>query len=113
MSPKIGEKPKSYEDIVRKTVVDPDSSARPTVGQERAAREGYRALDPEETELQERLLRVLASAGPSMAGVTVEVVRNLVTLRGRVATAAALHTLEDIVARVPGVDTVHDQVVIG
>jgi osmotically-inducible protein OsmY len=113
MAPKMGEKPKSYEDIVRKTVVDPDSSARPTVAQERAAHEGYRALDAEEGQLQERVLQALASAGPSMAGVTVEVSRNLVTLRGRVSTPTVLHTLEDIVARIPGVDTVHDQVVIG
>src|ERR1041384_3461452 len=36
---------KSYEEIVRQTVLDPDSSKRPTLGQEQAAREGFRALD--------------------------------------------------------------------
>jgi len=35
----------TYDDIVRRTVVDPDSSVRPTREQERAAREGFRALD--------------------------------------------------------------------
>ena len=106
-------KTSSYEDIVRKTVVDPDSSARPTTDQERAAHEGFRAIDDDERKLQERVQQALTGAGGELSGVSVEVTRNIVTLRGKVATAGALRTLEAIVARVAGVDTVHDQVVIG
>jgi len=104
--------PKSYEEIVRTTVVEPDSSARPTLGQEERAREGFRALDGDEQGLQDRVLGALASSGVG-ATVTVEVTRELVTLRGRVSDAGALRALEDAVARVPGVGTVHNKVVVG
>jgi hypothetical protein len=102
---------KSYEDIVRQTVVDPDSSPRPTRAQERAALHGFRALDPDEQDLQQRVAQALGGVD-GMSGVSVEVTRNLVTLRGNVAAPGLLRTLEDIVAAVPGVETVHDQVVI-
>lgn len=109
-----GQNPKSYEDIVRKTVVDPDSSTRPTVDQQRDAHQGgYRALDADEQVLHDRVSGALSSAGVDVADVSVEVRRELVTLRGRVRDAAALRALEDAVARVSGVDTVHNQVVIG
>lgn len=103
---------KSYEEIVRQTVLDPDSSKRPTLGQEQAAREGFRALDEEESALQGRVQAALASSGLAVSGVTVEITRDLVTLRGRVLDNGTLRALEDAVARVPGVDTIHNQVVI-
>jgi hypothetical protein len=103
---------KSYEDIVRQTVVDPDSSQRPTREQEAAAREGFRALDADERLLQERVLGALASSGADISGVTVEITRDLVTLRGRVSDSSMLRVLEDAIARVPGVDTIHNQVVV-
>ena len=100
----------SYDDIVRKTVVDPDSSQRPSRFQEQQAREGYRALDDDEQALTERVQRAVASTGA--AGVTIEVARDLVTLRGQVREVEMLRTIEDAVARVPGVDTVHNQIVV-
>jgi len=105
-------KPNSYDDIVRKTVIEPDSSVRPSRAQEQAAREGYRALDDDERVLQDRVTSTLASQGGAWSGVTAEVSRDLVTLRGRVGDPAALRSLEDVVARIPGVETVHNQVVI-
>jgi osmotically-inducible protein OsmY len=108
-----GKNSKSYEEIVRQTVVDPDSSARPTLAQEQAAREGFRALDADERALQDRVLGALATSGAEIAGVTIEVTRDLVTLRGRVADAGMLSPLEDAVARVPGVGTIHNLVVVG
>lgn len=113
MSRTTGQKPKSYEEIVRESVVDPDSSKRPTLDQERAAYEGFRAVDDDERRLLERVQQALSAAGPDLAGVTAEPSGDLVTLRGRVATASALRTLEDVVAGVPGVATVHNQVVVG
>jgi hypothetical protein len=112
MPSKTGDKPKSYEDIVRATVVDPDSSSRPTRAQEQAAREGFRALDPEEQRLQDRVQQALAGSGANVTDVTIEVSRERVTLRGRVPDLAMLSLLEDAVARVPGVETIHNQVVV-
>jgi len=103
----------SYEDIVRKTVVEPDSSARPTEPQEQAAREGFRALDVDERALQEQVERALMTSGVDISGVTVEVSRERVTLRGRVVEARSLQVLEDAAARVAGVDTIHNLVVVG
>lgn len=111
MPPTAGRNPKSYEEIIRKTVVDPDSSVRPTLAQERAAREGFRALDTDEQDLHDRVVQALASTGA--AGVTVEVSRDLVTLRGRVADTVILRRLENATASVPGVSTIHNQVVVG
>jgi len=113
MSRNPGGKPSSYEDIVRKTTIEPDSSVRPSRAQEQEAREGHRAVDADEAALQERVSSAIAASGASLSGVTVEVSRELVTLRGRVANPATLRSLEDLVARIPGVDTVHNQVVIG
>jgi len=107
-------KPNSYDDIVRKTTIEPDSSVRPSRAQEQAARKGYRALDADERVLQDRVTSALAAVpGAGLSGVTVEVSRDLVTLRGRVTEPAMLHTLEELVARISGVETVHNQVVIG
>ena len=93
-------------------MVDPDSSVRPTKGQEQQAREGFRALDGDEAALQSRVQQALARTSAA-AAVTIEVARELVTLRGRVADTADLRTIEDVVAAVPGVDTVHNQIVVG
>jgi hypothetical protein len=112
MSRNTSRTPSSYDEIVRETVVDPDSSVRPTLAQERAAREGYRALDPDERALHDRVVHALSAAGPGVAGVTAEISRDLVRLRGRVADVATLRLIEDLVAGIPGVDTIHDQVVI-
>jgi len=112
MSCNTGKSPQSYDEVVRQTVVDPDSSVRPTLAQEQAAREGYRALDVDEHALRDRVVHALAAAGPSTAGVMVEVSRDLVTLRGRVADPGMIRVIEDVVAGIAGVSTIHDQVVI-
>ncbi len=104
--------PSSYDDIVRRTVIEPDSSVRPTHDQEHRAYQGYRALDPDEQVLQEQVQQALASLGGDAAGVTVEVSRELITLRGKVAHLATLRRLEDTVAHVAGVETIHNQVVV-
>jgi hypothetical protein len=104
--------PSSYDDIVRRTIVDPDSSIRPTREQEQAAREGFRALDPDEQVLHDRVLQALATLGPDASRVTAEVNRELVTLRGQVPDVATLRRIEDAVAYVTGVETIHNQVAV-
>jgi len=103
---------KSYEEIVRKTVVDPDSSARPTLEQEQAGREGFRALDTDERVLEQLVRAAVASSGADTSAVTVEIARDKVTLRGSVPDVGMLRPLEDAVARVPGAETIHNQVVV-
>ncbi len=102
--------PKTYDDIVRKTVPEPDSSWRPSDEQVRQAREGFRALDTAEQELHDRVSAALAQAG--LSKVEIEVERERVTLRGVAADDGQLRKIEAVVAGVNGVGEVHDQVVV-
>jgi len=104
--------PRSYDEIVRATVLDPDSSVRPTKEQAQAAREGFRAMDAEEQALHGRITRALASSGADISRVSIEITGDLVRLGGQVLDAATLRALEDAVARVAGVETIHNQVVV-
>jgi hypothetical protein len=104
--------PKSYDEIVRKTVPEPDSSFRPTPDQERVAYEGFRALDADEQALFDRVNSVLASSGHDLQHVAVEVERDSVILRGSVRDEAALARVLEIVRNVEGVDAVDDELVI-
>jgi hypothetical protein len=113
MAHKSPENTKSYDDIVRATVVDPDSSVRPSPAQVKAAHEGFRAVDSDEAELVHRVHAAIAASGADITAVTVEVSRDLVTLRGRVPRVEMLRQLEDAVALVPGVSSIQDQVVVG
>jgi osmotically-inducible protein OsmY len=113
MSRTPGRNPKSYDEIVRSTVLDPDSSQRPTREQESQAREGFRAADAGEQALHARVTAALAASGADTSKVTVEVSGEMVRLGGEVADAATLRALEDSVARIAGVETIHNQVVVG
>ena len=107
-----GKKPRTYDDIVRETVVDPDSSVRPTREQEQAAREGFRAMDAYEQALRDRVERALVSTVVGATDVTIEVARDLVTLRGRVPDTAMLRSVEEAVSRVAGVEAIHSLLVV-
>jgi tRNA U34 5-methylaminomethyl-2-thiouridine-forming methyltransferase MnmC len=98
--------PKSYDDITRKTVPEPDSSWRPTPEQVKQAHEGFRAMDPGEQELH---ARVAAAVG---ASIDVEVDGDRVTLRGQVADAEALTRIPELARAVAGVAHVDDQLVV-
>jgi hypothetical protein len=113
MSRNAGKNSKSYDEIVRSTVVDPDSSVRPTKQQEKEAREGFRALDADEQALHIRVVQALASAGADASAVAIEVSGSLVRLSGQVPDSKMLRSIEDAVAAVPGVETIHNQVVVG
>ena len=99
--------PSSYDDIVRRTVPEPDSSFRPTKGQEQQAREGFRMLDEDEQELHNRVLAALGGAT-----IDFEVDRTRVILRGHVTSGAAFQEMEDRVRAVEGVTTVENDLVI-
>jgi hypothetical protein len=112
MPPPTSKNTRSYDDIVRETVVDPDSSRRPTRDQVRAAHEGHWALDDEERALRDRVINALGRSGADVSGVNVDVADELVTLRGQVPEPGMLRAIEDAIAAVPGVSTIHNQVVV-
>lgn len=101
--------PKTYDEIVRKTVPNPDSSFRPSAEQVKQAYEGFRALDPDEQALQHRVQAAISGRGD----ITVEVDRDRVILRGRVRDAIDLRHIPALVRGIDGVGSVDDQLVIG
>jgi len=105
--------PPSYDDIVRRTVPDPDSSWRPSSEQEREAQEGFRALDPAEHALFDRVREAIAGSGFDADQIGVEVDGDRVILRGTVRDALALRKIPEIVRQLAGVDNVVDHLVIG
>jgi hypothetical protein len=105
-------KPTSYDEITRRTVVEPDGSFRPTPEQVRQSREGVRAMDADENQLAERIRHVLAAGGAAFAHVGFEVDRNQVTIRGDVPDAASLARISELISDLDGVDELIDQLVI-
>ena len=101
--------PKSYDEITRKTVPDPDGSWRPSPEQVKQAYEGFRALDADEQALQARVQAALAGKGE----VTVEIDRDRVILRGRVRDPKDLTRIPELVRGIDGVGSVDDQLVSG
>jgi hypothetical protein len=105
--------PKSYEEIVRTTVPEPDSSWRPSPDQVKRAYEGFRALDPEEQALFERVTTTIATSGIDASRVDIEIDRDRVILHGTIASSVELHRIGELVSTVDGVREVSDQLVIG
>jgi hypothetical protein len=104
--------PRSYDEIVRATVLDPDSSWRPTPEQEKRAYEGFRAMDPEEQQLCADIHDALLAAGMDTTKIQIEVDRDRVILRGQVYNARQLAEIPEIVRGVEGVGSVVDKLVI-
>ena len=104
--------PRSYDDITRRTVVEPDSGFRPTKEQERQAFEGYRAMDADETALHARVMDALRSSGINWQHVTIEVTGDRVDVRGSVDEERDLARVPDVIRRVEGVDSVEDRLVV-
>lgn len=103
---------RTYDEITRATVPDPDSSARPSKDQERDAFEGYRALDADETALHARVMDALRSSGVNWQNIAIEVDGRRVAVRGTVDDDEALGRIPDLIRNVDGVDSVDDRLVI-
>jgi len=100
---------KSYDEIVRNTVPEPDTSMRAAVGQE-----NVRVLDELEQMLYARVVdSLLGIADIDPSGIAVEVERDRVTLRGQVSQVALLDRIERQVHGVPGVGLVANYLVVG
>jgi BON domain-containing protein len=104
--------PKSYDEITRRTVPEPDSSFRPTSDQERAAFEGERILSSDEQALHAKVADALGSSGADVSSVSIEIDGSRVTLRGRVSDVALLPQLESAVRTVDEVGDIVDLVVV-
>jgi hypothetical protein len=104
--------PRTYDEIVRATVPDPDSSWRPSVEQEHRAYEGFRAMDPEEQRLCHRVHDTLLEAGIDTTLLKIEIDRNRVILRGQVRDRIALTKAPELAREVEGVGSVIDQLVM-
>ncbi|HUS32677.1 MAG TPA: BON domain-containing protein [Kofleriaceae bacterium] len=102
----------TYDDITRRTVPDLDSSTRPSKDQERQAFEGYRAMDEHETALHARVMDALRNSGVNWQGVTVEVERDRVSVRGNVDEDHDLRRIPEIIRGVDGVASVEDRLVV-
>lgn len=107
-----GHPPRSYDDITRSTVPEPDSSYRPTVNQERAAFEGERILSSDEHVLHDAVSSALGGSGLDVSGVAIEIDGSKVTLRGRVAAIHLLPRIEAVVRNVRDVGDIVDLLVV-
>ena len=103
--------PHSYDEIVRRTVPDPDSSFRPTSQQEDAA---DACSDVELMSQDERRLyhRVCDALLPLYGRIGVEIEHERVTLRGVVPDMRALELVESLVTSIEGVGDVDSRLVV-
>src|SRR6185503_278663 len=99
------DRPKTYDDISRATVREPDGSWRPTKEQEKQAFEGFRALGPDEQRLSDRVHAALKAAGFDASKLSIEVDHDRVTLRGHVLDHEAMMRIPAIVGQVEGVSS--------
>jgi osmotically-inducible protein OsmY len=103
---------RTYEDITRATVPEPDSSFRPSEEQERQAFEGYRALDEDESALHARVMDALRDSGLNWQGISIEVEGTRVAVRGTVDDETELNRIPEIIRGVDGVQSVDDRLVV-
>ena len=103
---------RTYEDITRATVPQPDSSFRPSEDQERQAFEGYRALDEEESALHARVMDALRDSGINWQGVAIDVCGTQIAVRGTVDEASDLMRIPELIRNVDGVSSVDDRLVV-
>lgn len=96
----------SYDDIVRRTVPEPDSSFRPTPEQQRST-ETQGPLPTHDDALADAVRAALAAAG--VQGVTCEVHGGRVRLDGAVADPAELGRIEYVVRDLEGVAAIDNR----
>lgn len=103
---------RTYDEITRATVPEPDSSFRPTKDQERQAFEGYRAMDDDEKALHARVMDALRDSGLNWQDVVIEVERDTVSVRGSVDDERDLARIPELIRGVDGVREVVDRLVV-
>lgn len=109
--------PRSYDEITRRTVPEPDSSFRPSPGQIAEADLAHREqrlraqLTDQERMLYDRVAEVVLGSAYEDVGFDLD--GATVTLHGRVHDPGMIDRLEDRVRRIPGVEQVVNRLVIG
>lgn len=103
---------RTYDDITRATVPEPDSSMRPSKEQVRDAFSGYRAMDEDESALHARVMDALRDSGINWQAISIEVEGRRVAVRGTVDDDEALCRVPDLIRNVDGVESVNDRLVI-
>ena len=107
--------PHSYDEIVRQTVPDPDSSFRPDERQVAEADERFRderlsaQMTDQERALYARVAAVIFTTGDEVG---FEVDRGMVILHGNVRDPSSLQMIEDRVRAVDGVKDVANRIVV-
>lgn len=104
---------RSYDEIVRRTVPEPDGSWRPSPSQERAARAGEHHLDELERALQARVSEALLEAPlDAIEALDVEIHGDHVILHGRVRALRLITDLERRIRMVEGVAAIENRLVV-
>ncbi|HSD89651.1 MAG TPA: BON domain-containing protein [Kofleriaceae bacterium] len=103
---------RTYDEITRATVPEPDSSFRPTKEQERQAFEGYRAMDDDEKVLHARVMDALRDSGLNWQDIAIEVERDRVSVRGSVEDERDLSRIPELIRGIEGVGDVVDRLVV-
>ena len=102
--------PRSYDEIVRRTVLDPDGAIRPSIHQVRAAYAG--ALTAFEQGLLERVHDALLDGRVDVAHLQIAIEHDWVVLRGPILLMHEARQIVQIVEGVPGVRGVTDLMVV-
>jgi hypothetical protein len=103
--------PKSYYEITRSTIPDPDGSIRPSKKQVEDAYTGDFTKGHDELLLYAAVQGALHSH-PEGGNVTLDIRNDAVELRGSVTKASSLDELETLVRSVPGVGSVINKLVV-
>lgn len=121
MPARSGETPKSYDEILRSTVVDPDMSFRPSRDEEELSQHRFgevtehrpHRLTVHERDLRARVYDALAADGAlDLSGVELDVDRRQIILMGTVPGPSTKVRLAELASAVPGVDRVDNQLVV-
>ncbi len=103
---------RTYDEVVRETVPDLDSSQRPSKAQEQEAREGHRDMDDSEKLLYARASDALIGAGVPLGSVELEIARDHLTLRGHVSDINTVLRVEQTMREVEGIASVDNKLVV-
>lgn len=101
--------PRTYDEIIAKTVPDPDSSFRPTEKERDEAL--TRVIPPDEDVLATKLEEVLRDLGADHLSFDVDGSR--VTLRGAVSDLPTWRKIDAAVSEVPGVSALDNRTHLG
>lgn len=113
--------PKSYDEIIRRTVVSPDLSYRASHEEEQRSRHRFgeptehrpHAMTAGERDLCERVVHCLAAdSALDLTDVTIEIDRDEVVLLGTVPGPATAIRIEEIAAATRGVTRVDNQLIV-